>query len=202
MSNKMDMPTAVDYLEWAGKQNPGPWIDHSYVVAHAAQKIAEKCIGLDADKAYVLGLLHDIGRYAGVTSVKHIYDGYKLMKREGHDEVAQICLTHSYPLHNFKWYVGGANDCSEAETAELVEELGKAVYSDYDRLIQLCDSLASAEGVCLMEKRLLDVAMRYGVKPHSQAYWQEMFKIRDDFSNKIGGSIYALFPEAREITFQ
>ncbi len=70
---------AEEYLSWAEKQNPGPWIDHSKVVANACEKIAQNVKGMNGDKAYILGLLHDVGRYKGVTSVKHIYDGYKLM---------------------------------------------------------------------------------------------------------------------------
>lgn len=193
---------AEDYLVWAGEQNPGPWTDHSKVVAHACEKIAQKVDGMDSDKAYVLGLLHDIGRYAGITSIKHIYDGYKLMLKDGYDEAAQICLTHSFPLHDFSAYAGGENDCTKEETNEMIEAINCTKYTQYDRLVQLCDSLAMVEGICLMEKRLMDVAMRYGVKSYSQKYWKKMFEIRDEFSKKIGNSIYKLFPEVAKITFK
>ncbi len=84
----------------------------------------------------------------------------------------------------------------------MVEAINVANYTEYDRLVQLCDSLAMVEGICLMEKRLMDVAMRYGIKPYSQEYWKKMFEIRDEFSNKIGYSIYNLFPEVAEMTFR
>ena len=48
-------------LRLAGEMNPDPWIAHSENVA-LAERIAEVCPGLEADKAYVCGLLHDIGR--------------------------------------------------------------------------------------------------------------------------------------------
>ena len=201
----MKIPTrerAEEYLSWAGKQNPGPWTDHSRVVANACEKIAENVDGMNSEKAYILGLLHDIGRYKGVTSVKHIYDGYKLMLQDGYDGVAQICLTHSFPLHDFTAYAGGENDCTQKETEEMIEAINTTDYTEYDRLVQLCDSLAMVEGICLMEKRLMDVAMRYGVKPYSQEYWKKMFEIRDEFSNKIGSLIYSLFPEVAEITLK
>ena len=41
-------------------------------------------------------------------------------------------------------------------------ELEKSVYDDYDRLVQLCDSIAGAEGVLDIEERMLDVKRRYG----------------------------------------
>ena len=53
---------AEKLLAEAEKCNPGPWGNHSRVAAHCAEKIARECDGLDADKAYILGLLHDIGR--------------------------------------------------------------------------------------------------------------------------------------------
>ena len=52
---------AEELLMKAIKKRPGGWVDHSRVTARVAEKIAE-AVGLDKDKAYVLGLLHDIGR--------------------------------------------------------------------------------------------------------------------------------------------
>ena len=42
--------------------NPGPWGKHCLTAAHCAEKIAAACGDMDAEKAYVLGLLHDIGK--------------------------------------------------------------------------------------------------------------------------------------------
>ena len=67
--------TAIAELELAGKMNPGPWTKHSYNVAEAARLIAAAS-GLDSEKAYVCGLLHDIGRRTGISAVRHIIDGY------------------------------------------------------------------------------------------------------------------------------
>ena len=61
--------------------NPGPWGKHSRVAARCAEKIAENCDGLSPEKAYVLGLLHDIGRLFGVRHLGHVADGYAYMIR-------------------------------------------------------------------------------------------------------------------------
>ncbi len=53
---------AMKLLNEAYKLNPGPWREHSIVVAECAYKIAKKCPDMNAEKAYILGLLHDIGR--------------------------------------------------------------------------------------------------------------------------------------------
>ena len=46
--------------------NPGPWGKHCLTAAHCAEKIASACGDMDVEKAYILGLLHDIGRKFGV----------------------------------------------------------------------------------------------------------------------------------------
>ena len=42
--------------------NPGPWGKHCLTAAHCAEKIASACGDMDVEKAYILGLLHDIGK--------------------------------------------------------------------------------------------------------------------------------------------
>ena len=70
-------------LREAEQCNPGPWGNHSRIAAHCAEKIAGLCEGLDAEKAYVLGLLHDIGRKFGVRHLGHVSDGYTYMMSLG-----------------------------------------------------------------------------------------------------------------------
>ena len=148
----MDMKTAEELLVWAGKQNPGPWVDHSRVVARAAKAIALKC-HLDDEKAYIFGLLHDIGRYEGIRDLHHIYAGYKLMIEKGYNDIARICLTHSFQYKNINAY-SGKNDCMKEEINEIRMALNSYKYDDYDKLIQLCDSISMAKGVYLLDIRL------------------------------------------------
>ncbi|MBE5831525.1 MAG: HDOD domain-containing protein [Butyrivibrio sp.] len=56
---------ALNELEIAGQINPGPWVKHSINTGVAAKNIAEKIPGLDPEKAYIVGLVHDIGRRVG-----------------------------------------------------------------------------------------------------------------------------------------
>jgi hypothetical protein len=50
---------------------------------------------------------------------------------------------------------------------------------DYDKLIQLCDSLAGAEGVLDIEERMGDVKRRYGAYP--QEKWNSNLAINKYF---------------------
>ena len=66
---------ALKELEIGFKINPTRWVDHARYTGEAAKNIAAAA-GLDETKAYVLGLLHDIGRRVGFTGIRHIIDGY------------------------------------------------------------------------------------------------------------------------------
>ena len=70
---------AEQLLQEGLQKNRGPWGDHSKTAAHCAEKIATACGDLDPEKAYVLGLLHDIGRTFGVRHLGHVSDGYSYM---------------------------------------------------------------------------------------------------------------------------
>ena len=86
--------------------NPGPWGKHCLTAAHCAEKIASACGDMDVEKAYILGLLHDIGRKFGVRHLGHVSDGYTYMMCLGYDEAAKICLTHSFNNHTVDEYIG------------------------------------------------------------------------------------------------
>ena len=174
-------------LREAKQCNPGPWVNHSRVAAHCAEKIAQACGDMDAGKAYVLGLLHDIGRKFGVRHLGHVSDGYTYMMELGYDEAAKICLTHSFHNQTLEDYIGRF-DTSEEELKLIKNTLAEVIMDDYDRLIQLCDSLAGSEGVLFMEDRMEDVRRRYGA--YSKAKWDANLKLKEYFQEKAGRDIY------------
>ena len=73
--------------------------------------------------------------------------------------------------------------------------------NEYDRLIQLCDTISMPEGFCLMEKRIVDVALRLGVNELTLAGWEARFKIKAEIEAVIGQSIYRILPGIVEGTF-
>ena len=77
-----------------------------------------------------------------------------------------------------------------------------AVYDDYDRLVQLCDALALPNGFCLLEKRFVDVAIRYGTYPATVDRWKTVLDIKAHFESMIGCSIYDLLPGVVENSFK
>jgi len=178
-------------------ENPGPWAQHCKAAARAAETIARKC-GMDADRAYVSGLLHDIGysefrNYIGRTC--HIIIGCENMLQHGFGAVARICLSHSFPLKNIGAYGGADTNWSAAEKETVARFLSETEFDDYDRLIQLCDSLTTASGICLMNKRMMNVVMRHGFSEFTVRKWEAIFDLKDYFDSLCGENIYNFFAE-------
>ena len=105
----------------------------------------------------------------------------------GYDDAAKICLTHSFNNHTLDEYIGKL-DVSEEEMEMIKTELARTVYDDYDRLIQLCDSLAGAEGVLDIEDRMNDVKKRYGSYPQDK--WDSNMRLKRYFEEKMKKDIY------------
>lgn len=186
MSGYPDRARAEALVKEAEACNPGPWGDHSRVAASCAEKIAAAA-GMDGERAYILGLLHDIGRKFGVKHLGHVYDGYHYMMELRYPDAARICLTHSFSRPTLDVYIG-KRDISGEQQTELQDLLDALEFDDYDRLIQLCDCLAGAGGVMDMEARMTDVKHRYGSYP--QEKWDANMELKRRFEEKMGKSVY------------
>lgn len=178
---------AEEILEEAEHCNPGPWGNHSRVVAMCAEKIATACDDMDGEKAYILGLLHDIGRKFGGRHLGHVYDGYTYMLDLNYPEAAKICLTHSFNIKRIEDYIGNF-DVTLKERKIVEDALANTEYDDYDRLIQMCDAIGTADGPVPMEERMGDVKRRYGNYP--QEKWDKNMELRSYFEKKMGRDLY------------
>lgn len=192
-----NVETALAELELAGQLNPGPWTKHSENVGLAARNIAERVLGMDPERAHVLGLLHDIGRRVGVVGIpRHIVEGYRYAMERGWDEAARVCMTHSYPLMAGEW--GREPECPDES---LIKDYILSCEADsYDRLIQLCDGLAVDYGFCILEKRLVDVVRRYGIEDNTLDRWNAFFAIKEGFEAQMGCSVYDVLPDVGRTT--
>ena len=153
----------------AGKQNPGPWIRHSEFVA------------------VICGLLHDIGRSYGVTYLAHVYDGYRYLMELGWERAARVALSHTFNLRQMEDYIGKF-DLEDEDQKMLEELLGNMEYDEYDYLIQLCDAIATAEGIVPLNERMNDVKSRYGYYP--QEKWDRNIALKEYFEKKMGKPLY------------
>ena len=183
------LPTAEEAmreLRIAEEMNPGPWVKHSINTGIAARKIAEKIPSMDPEKACIVGLLHDIGRRVGIVDIPtHVYEGYRYCMEKGWDEAARICMTHSY-LRMQDEFSGEPE--SEPEKA-IKAYIMNCRADDYDRLIQLCDSLAVDYGFVILEKRFVDVTRRYGIMEGYIRGWETAFDIKEYFEKEMGSRL-------------
>ena len=184
-------------LRAAEALNPGAWAEHSRYAARACENIAARCPGLDAGTAYILGLLHDIGRRAGRCRDHHMPEGYRYCMAQGWEKPAVICITHGFALQRIDSALS-ADDFTPEDSALVDRVLKTVAYDDYDRLVQLCDALALPTGFCLLETRFVDVALRYGTPPILAERWKKTLAIKADFEKKMGCCLYDVLPGAEK----
>ena len=187
---------ADNILIEAQNLNDGKWVKHSMNVARVSETLADN-LKLDKDKAYIYGLLHDIGRRNGITAVRHIIDGYNYMKSMGYKDIGRYCLTHSCMIKDV-YTILGKWDMTEEETKFVKEYLNDIDYTLYDKIVQLSDYMSLPEGLTLIDRRIIDVYLRYGFNEKSLDNWKAIFKIQEEIEEKLGNSIYQLFPEIKE----
>lgn len=185
---------AYEYLMQGKEKYPGQWVEHSLYVGEAAALIAARLPDIDSDLAKSCGYLHDIGRRFGGLKMMHTLAGYRFMMEEGYPEIARICLTHSFAVKDIITAVGEW-DCTADDYNFVKDYLENTAYTRYDQLIQLCDSLALPEGFTVLERRLVDVSLRYGLDDQTLRRWRGVIEVKEMFERELGGSVYELLPK-------
>ena len=183
---------ALNELKLAEELNPGPWVMHSVNVGIAARNIAKKVSWLNPEKAYIVGLLHDIGRRVGIVDIPtHVYEGYRYCLGKGWDEAARVCMTHSYLRMQDEF----SYEPDSRQEKAIKTYIMNCRADDYDKLIQLCDSLAVDYGFVILEKRFVDVTRRYGIMEGYIKGWDIAFSIKEYFEKEMGCSVYDVLPD-------
>lgn len=165
---------------------------HYQNVAFIASRIAEYS-GLNVEKAFILGLLHDYGEYieASTPETFHGTAGYDEMMRLGYDDVARTCLSHSFFDDNFKPEDFPAYDKKQIiRAAELLKE---RPFDDYDRLIHLADMMAPRDKIDTIENRIAMITEKYNLpaavalRKKREALW-----LKDYFDSLTERNVYTL----------
>lgn len=155
-------------------------------------KIAALIPGMDGEKAYVLGLLHDYGKRIGEREENkfHGQEGYEQMMFLGYPDVAQICLTHTFPDKNFD---RGQYSFPDEWIEWAREKLAGTVYTDYDYLIAFCDKLFEACEMVSIEKRIEAIVERYGLNADQRdLLYRESIGLKKYFDEKTGDDVYRI----------
>lgn len=152
------------------KFSKSAFISHSLEEARLCSLMAKKA-NLDTDKAFKMGLLHDYGRkydHGGL----HITLGFKELFSLGYITESIGCLTHSFLNGNYfacynpsdKYQVNDDLNITyikeEVKENEVYKFISTYTYTDYDRILNLADLMASANGVITPEERILNIEKR------------------------------------------
>lgn len=164
---------------------------HSRNVATIAETIASATPDLNPDKAYALGLLHDIGRWPGQVGLDHILIGYHILTKHHFEEAARIALTHTFyegQDWDVFWYERGL---SQEDRQFVMDYLSHIKFDDYDRLIQLADNMATKTKITTVEERFADVLTRHHFD-HPEQNLAALKNLKSYFDQKTGTDIYKL----------
>lgn len=158
-------------------------------VAFCACEIAKNC-GMDHQKAYIFGLLHDYGEYIEdtVEGTFHGTAGYDEMLKMGYDDVARICLTHSFweDIYDPEYFTYHSSEIIRAK--EIISDL---VCDDYDKLIQLCDLMSCGDKIVNIEYRIDWIAKKYKLDTSKSVLRKEKaIKLKQYFDKKCKQDVY------------
>lgn len=191
-----------EVLEYRRKHFPDKYLGERYIghitgVAEAARKIAEKIKGMDPERAYVFGYLHDCGKRIPEKEVGrfHGQEGHDLMLEEGYPAVARICLTHSFSDKDFN----DSDSPYPQQWKDWARNLLRDIeYDDYDRLIQLCDKFQDDVKLLTLEERAASIARRYNLSTQEQeVLLKTSYVLKNYFDKLCGQDIYEIL-EIRE----
>lgn len=114
------------------------------------------------------------------------------MKKLGYDdEYAHICLTHSYLNNDYMCVAGGIPE----NNPFITEFIKNHEYTIHEKIINLCDLMCKETNMTL-EKRLIDLIVRYGVHEKTVYHIKESQNLKQEFDDMLGYNLYDLFPDA------
>jgi putative nucleotidyltransferase with HDIG domain len=192
---------ALKYLLEAYESNPRhyPWHHHCINAAKLASAIA-KVAKLDVEYAFIVGLMHDIGRRYVCTN--HTFEGerraheilgYEFMKQEGYPEIARICLTHTLQNPDVTCkntqVVFFNNDKDLAFVAEFLRHHKIDIY---DKLIQMVDMIARENLWKTIENSMQNVINFYGSSLGQEIKVNNLLQMKVEFDELCGQDIYQI----------
>ena len=178
---------------WQANESSVITYRHSILVANIAKIIAVNA-GLDLNKAFLLGLMHDIGKFFVDKSekYKHPRVGYQLLKGK-YPDIARICLTHPFVDFNLGEYIVAYCWQDHEESEKIQKFLTREKTDEYVKLIQLCDKLSSACGYVTLEAKFDWYKSRYEIDEESfQLNLKKLNEIKAQFEKVTGKPIYDL----------
>lgn len=146
---------------------------HTMNIAAFCRLLASKIPGLNIEKAYICGLLHDYGKKYDERKIKRFHGllGYLEMMDMGYPDIARICISHTFPVRNFDFSYYPSYPQTDLEFARSI--LDQIRYDDYDRLVQYCDLFLEALKIMKPADRIKNICKRYNLTNQENRYLNE-----------------------------
>ena len=141
-----------------------------------------------------------------IVHLQNIGENGRIVVDKGRKEMFFLCFLH----YNDTCKVNQSFTVGECKVIKLnilnMKNFLDTVNSCTGKVNMLCPDclrlVLEIPGFCLLEKRFVDVTIRYGVHPATIDRWKKILEIKERFENQIGCSIYALLPGVVENSFR
>ena len=168
------------------------YLEHVTEVGACASIIAAAC-GLNVTKAGIAGYCHDFGVLISSdrkNKTFHGLVGYEFFKSIEQDELAQICLTHSFSSKNFE--IEEYKSYGEENIKRAKAILNEIELTDYDKIVTLSDHLVCM-GYVHLKDRMNYIEATYNVKhEYIRRKYKNAIKLKREIENKYNCNIYKL----------
>lgn len=147
-----------------------PGACHCINVGLAMEAIAKQTHTINPMAAKAMGFLHDVGKmdvstYPFFNGEKHAHDivGFDFLIKEGFPDVAYGALTHSLLSGNLdNDYNRAMFFYNEKDIKRLKDLLKNHLYTDTEKLLQLCDWIVQKDHICTIENSYEFIKKYYG----------------------------------------
>lgn len=167
--------------------------EHAIMVGACASVIAAAC-GLDVKKAGIMGYCHDIGKLISDEKIENTFHGlvgYEYFKSINEDELAQVCLSHSFPSKNFNYEEYSSYGKDNIIKAKSILE--SITLSDYDIILQMSDLLVCISGYVNLKTRMNYIEAVYNIeKKLIRKKYKNAIMLKKYIENKYHCNVYNL----------
>lgn len=171
--------------------------NHIYGAAEIARRIALHIPSLDSEKAYILALLHDCGKFEQSRQQRfHGIIGYEEMLALGEPNIARSSLLHTFPFNRLPPY----SECHDLYFNRWEDYETTAAYiaqnpiNEYDLLVQMADNISDYRGFVTIEDRAAGVEYFHHTKIDEETLLPRR-QLKEYFDQKTKIDIYSLFTQ-------
>lgn len=188
---------AYNFLENNSLKDKDDLMNHSINVAIVAERLADE-LKLNGKKAYVLGLIHDIGKcQIGKIGMRHILSGYNFLHNLGYEQEARICLTHSFYNKKLvkKILCSKGGRFTRNEIKFISNYINKSEFDMYDKIVQVADNMGGINGIMTIERKRIEIILKEGLSDITEESLKGIYNVQNEIELKLNHSIYKAFPE-------